>query len=142
MEVMYMLKGPQYGEYRITWFNTAIKSLAIMASTNEMMSSTSLAEKLGVESSFIRKVLAKLMEDNLVIGFGGRYGGYKINADASNITIYHVYLALMKNSLLKDETLNINKTDRLMIQILEEAEAEFSKVLFKYTIADVRDTFK
>lgn len=136
-----MLKGSQYGEYRITWFNTAIKSLAILAATNELMSSNSLAEKLGIESSFIRKVLAKLMEDNLVIGYGGRYGGYKINADPSAITIYDVYLALMKNSVLKDESLVLNKTDQLMIQILEEAEAEFSKVLFNYTIADVRDTF-
>lgn len=135
-----MLKGLQYGEYRISWFNTAIKSLAILASTNELLSSNSLAEKLGIESSFIRKVLAKLMEDNLVIGFGGRYGGYKLNANPSDITIYDVYLALVKNSLLKDETLPLTKTDQLMIQILEETEAEFSKVLCKYTIADVRDT--
>lgn len=132
-----MQEVTQYGELGPTWFNTAIKSLAILASTDKLISSISLAEELGIESSFIRKVLAKLMNANLVEGFGGRYGGYKLVADASNITIYEIYLALTKDSYIKEQSLIFNKTDQLIAQIISEAEGQFSKVLSKYTIEDI-----
>lgn len=140
MEVIAMQEVTRYGELGPTWFNTAIKSLAILASTNELVTSNSLAEELGVESSFIRKVLAKLMDENLVKGFGGRYGGYKIQADPTQTTIYEVYLALTKDSYIKEQSLILNKTDQLIAKILTEAESQFSRVLNKYTIEDMKNT--
>lgn len=140
MEVIDMQEVAQYGELGPTWFNTAIKSLAILATTDELVSSNSLAEELGVESSFIRKVLAKLIDENLVQGFGGRYGGYKIQADPAQTTIYEVYLALAKDSYIKEQSLIVNKTDQLIAHIITEAESQFSQVLNKYTIEDIKKT--
>lgn len=137
-----MQQVAQYGELGPTWFNTAIKSLAILASTNELVSSNSLAKELEIESSFIRKVLAKLINEKLVEGVGGRYGGYKIVCDPSNTTIYEVYLALTKDTYIKEQTLLINKTDQLIARIITEAESQFSKVLGNYTIEDIMKTIK
>lgn len=82
------------------------------------------------------------MEQDLVIGYGGRYGGYKLNADSSETTIYDVYLALTKNSFFNDEAMTLNKTDQLMTKILTVTEGEFGKILENYTIADIQDTFQ
>jgi Rrf2 family protein len=135
-----MQEVTQYGDLGPTWFNTAIKSLTKMASTDELVSSISLAEELGVESSFIRKVLAKLMKENMVEAVGGRYGGYKLIADPAKTTIYEVYLALAKDSYIKEQVMIHNKTDQLIANIITEAESQFSKVLKRYTIADLKNT--
>ncbi|TKC16157.1 RrF2 family transcriptional regulator [Robertmurraya kyonggiensis] len=135
-----MQEVARYGDIGPTWFNTAIKSLAILASTDELVSSNQLADELGVESSFIRKVLAKLIAENLVEGIGGRYGGYKIIADPTKTTIFNVYLALVKDSYIKEQRLIINKTDQLIAEIITEAEQQFSTVLNRYTIADIKKT--
>jgi Rrf2 family protein len=137
-----MQEVAQYGDLGPTWFNTAIKSLAIMASTDELVSSMALAEELGVESSFIRKVLTKLMNESLVEGFGGRYGGYRILADPAKLTVYDVYVALSKDSYIKEQAVLQNKMDKLIAKIITEAEVQFSQVLGKYTIADLRDARK
>ncbi|MDE5052903.1 Rrf2 family transcriptional regulator [Niallia taxi] len=136
-----MQEVAQYGELGPTWFNTSIKSLAIMASTKGLITSSTLAIELGVESSFIRKVLTKLIDASLVEGYGGRYGGYKIMVNPSETTIYEVYLALTKNSYIKEKILLQNKTDQLIAQIILEAEGQFSKVLNKYTIEDIKNTY-
>jgi len=132
----------QYGDLGPTWFNTAIKSLTIMASTEELVSSHTLAEELGVESSFIRKVLAKLMNASMVEAVGGRYGGYKMLADPAKTTVYDVYVALSKDSYIKEQVLLANKTDRFIARIITEAEVQFGQVLGKYTIADMAATLK
>jgi len=132
----------QYGDLGPTKFNTAIKSLTIMASSGELVSSKTLEDELGVESSFIRKVLTKLMNAGMLEAVGGRYGGYKLLADPARTTVYEVYVALSKDSYIKEQVLLANKTDRLIAQIITEAEIQFSKVLGKYTIADLAATMK
>ena len=127
----------QYWNLGPSWFSTAIKLLVILAEEEELVSSMTLAEKLGVESSFIRKVMAKLMNDNLVEGFGGRYGGYKLVANPAETTIYDVYVALTKDTYIKEQALPANKIDRFISKILAESEGHFSEVLGKYTIADI-----
>lgn len=126
----------QYWNLGPSWFSTAIKSLVILAEEEELVSSMTLAERLGVESSFIRKVMAKLMNGNLVAGFGGRYGGYKLVADPAETTIYDVYEALTKDTYIKEQALPTNKIDRFIAHILAESEAHFREVLGKYTITD------
>lgn len=137
-----MQEVTQYGDLGPTWFNTAIKSLAVLAASDKLVSSNDLAKQFNIESSFIRKVLAKLMKEQFVSAIGGRYGGYQLIVDPSQTTIYDVYLALVKDSYIKEQKLIENKTDRLIAQIIVESENEYSKVLRKYTIEDVMNTLK
>lgn len=135
-----MQEVAQYGDLGPTWFNTAIKSLAILSKSDDLVSSNDLAERIAIESSFIRKVLAKLMKESLVTGTGGRYGGYKMTAVPSQVTVYDVYLALSKDSYIKEQVLLQNKTDKFIAHIITEAEVQFSHILKKYTIADLAET--
>lgn len=137
-----MQEVAQYGDLGPTWFNTAIKSLAVLADSDNLVSSNELAKKFDIESSFIRKVLAKLIEEQFIAAIGGRYGGYKLLVEPSSITIYDVYLALVKDSYIKEQKLIENKTDQLIAQIIDESENEYSKILRKYTIEDVKFTLK
>ncbi|MFX3636328.1 MAG: Rrf2 family transcriptional regulator [Candidatus Pristimantibacillus sp.] len=54
------------------------------------------SSEFDIESSFIRKVLAKLMKEQFITTIGGRYGGYKLLVEPSHIIIYDVYLALVQ----------------------------------------------
>ncbi|WP_168735783.1 RrF2 family transcriptional regulator [Cohnella fermenti] len=133
-----MQEVAQYGDLGPTKFNTAIKSLTILAASEDWVSSSTLTERLGVESSFIRKVLAKLMSESLVEGSGG----YKLIADPARLTVYDVYVALSKDSYIKDQVLLQNKTDKLIAKIITDAEVQFSQVLRQYTIEDLRRTLE
>ncbi|WP_418793749.1 hypothetical protein, partial [Niallia taxi] len=42
---------------------------------------------------------------------------------------------------IKEKILLQNKTDQLIAQIILEAEGQFSKVLNKYTIEDIKNTY-
>ncbi|MCR8660126.1 RrF2 family transcriptional regulator [Paenibacillus endoradicis] len=137
-----MQEVAQYGDLGPTWFNTAIKSLAVLADSDKLVSSNELAKKFDIESSFIRKVLAKLMKEQFITAIGGRYGGYKLIVQPSDTTIYDVYLALVKDSYIKEQKLIENKTDQLISQIIVESENEYSKVLRRYTIEDIMLTLK
>lgn len=61
-----------------TNFIVAIKSLTLLANENRLLTRNTMTEKLGIDSSYIRKVLAKLIPKIIVEGFGGLCGGYKL----------------------------------------------------------------
>ncbi|MFJ8519872.1 Rrf2 family transcriptional regulator [Lysinibacillus xylanilyticus] len=76
-----------------TNFIVAIKSLALLATGNRLVTRNTMTERLGIDSSYIRKILAKLMPENVVEGFGGHCGGYKLVVNPKEITLYDIYVA-------------------------------------------------
>ena len=130
----------QSGDLGPKWFHVALRAMVLMAQSNDYLKSHQIADILGAESTFVRKILARLAKAKLVETCGGRYGGYKIQADPTQTTIYEVYLALTKDSYIKEQSLILNKTDQLIAKILTEAESQFSQVLNKYTIEDMKNT--
>lgn len=120
-----------------TNFIVAIKSLALLANANELVTSNTLTEKLGIESSFIRKVLAKLMQENIVEGFGGRYGGYRLLVDPEKTTLYDIYVAIVKDAHPNKETKEINYMDQIILSIVLESQQKIKEVLCKYTVHDI-----
>ena len=117
-----------------TSFIVAIKSLALMANEKELVTSNILTEKLGIDSSFIRKVLAKLMQEKMVEGFGGRYGGYKLLIDPEKTTLYEVYAALLKEAHPNTIDREIDPMDQIILDVLLEAQHNIKAVLSKSTI--------
>jgi len=57
--------------------------------------------------------MAKLMNGNLVAGFGGRYGGYKLVANPAETTIYDVYEALTKDIYIKEQALPVKNPNMI-----------------------------
>jgi DNA-binding IscR family transcriptional regulator len=77
-----------------TNFIVAIKSLALLANENRLLTRNTMTEKLGIDLSYIRKVLAKLIPKNIVEGFEGHCGGYKLVVNPKETTLYDIYVAI------------------------------------------------
>ncbi|WP_053070249.1 RrF2 family transcriptional regulator [Alkalihalobacillus pseudalcaliphilus] len=120
-----------------THFIVAIKSLTLLVNADELVTSNTLTERLGIESSFIRKVLAKLMQENIVEGFGGRYGGYKLIVNPEKTTLYDIYVAIAKDAHPKDEEKALDSMDHMIIEIVLESQAKIKEILSKYSISDL-----
>ncbi|MGE7980286.1 Rrf2 family transcriptional regulator [Psychrobacillus sp. NPDC093200] len=120
-----------------TNFIVAIKSLALLANANELITSNTLTEKLGIESSFIRKVLAKLMQENIVEGFGGRYGGYKLLVNPEETTLYDIYVAIAKDAHPNEVAKEIDDMDQFILEIVLESQQKIKEILSKYSINDL-----
>ena len=120
-----------------TNFIVAIKSLAILANEKKLVTSSTLTEKLKVESSFIRKVLAKLIQEKMVEGFEGRYGGYKLVVNPEKTTLYDVYAAIVKDAHPTKMDKEIDEMDQIILDILLEAQHKIKDVLSQYTINDL-----
>ncbi|OCA90060.1 Rrf2 family transcriptional regulator [Pradoshia sp. D12] len=123
-----------------TNFIVAIKSLAILANEKKLVTSSTLTEKLNVESSFIRKVLAKLMQEKMVEGFEGRYGGYKLVVNPEKTTLYDVYVAIVKDAHPTKMDKEIDEMDKNILDILLEAQHKIKDVLSQYSINDLANS--
>lgn len=96
-----------------TNFIVAIKSLALLANENRLVTRNTLTEKLRIDSSFIRKILAKLMQENVVEGFGERYGGYK---------------------LIDGKSKKFDYIGQFIIEVVLKSQQKIEEILSKYTI--------
>jgi Rrf2 family protein len=105
-----------------------------LAQQDGYVSSNVMSEELGIDASFIRKVLNPLMKENLVTRASGRYGGYQLARKPDSISLLHVYQALVNNAL-DTKRAEPDYTTKALSRILSETEKEFTKVLQKYTLS-------
>ncbi|GAK41556.1 Rrf2 family transcriptional regulator [Paenibacillus urinalis] len=120
-----------------TNFIVAIKSLAILADKDDLVTSNALTEILGIESSFIRKVMAKLMREHIVEGFGGRYGGYRLLVNPEETTLYDIYVAIAKDAHSNDVVSEIDNMDQFILDIILESQQKIKEVLSAHSISDL-----
>jgi len=83
------------GDLGPKWFHVAIRALVLLAKTPDIMTSNQIAEKLGSESTYMRKIMVRLSRSNLVVSYPGRYGGYALKRPAGEISVLDIYLALV-----------------------------------------------
>lgn len=81
-----------------TRFSVSIQimmSTAFYSQKNELTNSDYLAQALQTNPTFIRKLVGRLVEKNLIQSFRGKGGGIKLARPANQITLYEIYLASM-----------------------------------------------
>lgn len=71
----------------------AVRVLRAMAD-RERVSVNEICEKELITAPFAYKILKKLQKSGLVKGYRGIHGGYSINCDPANVTLYDVYSAI------------------------------------------------
>lgn len=120
-----------------THFIVAIKSLVFLANTDGLVTSNTLTEQLGSESSFIRKVMAKLIQENIVAGYSGRYGGYKLLVNPEKTTLYDIYIAILKDAHPVYQDHEISYIDQKILEIALESQLKIKEILTQYTISDL-----
>ena len=126
----------QSGDLGPKWFHVAIRAMILMAESDTLLKSNHIAELLGDDPTSIRKILSKLVKADLVKAHGGRYGGYSLEKDPSEITVKHIYNAF---ETLPTPYYSVPSTgSELYISlIISKAEEQFQTALHSYTIRDI-----
>lgn len=127
----------QSGDLGPKWFHVALRALVLMAEQKSMVKSNQLAEAIGEDPTFVRKILAKLAKEELVKTFGGRYGGYVLEKDPHSITVLHVYQALSSSDMIPHWSVPSTGSELFISLIISKAEERFQSTLADYTIADI-----
>jgi Rrf2 family protein len=101
------------------------------------LTSTQIAESLGSENTFLRKILARLAKNNLVVSYPGRYGGYSLGKPASDIKVLDVYAALVNTTPTPYYSVPSTGSEYYISLIITKAEKAFQSVLSDFTIEEL-----
>ena len=63
-------------------------------SGEERLSVSDICEREAITAPFAYKILKKLQKAELVKGFRGVHGGYSLNRDLTELTLFDVYIAI------------------------------------------------
>lgn len=125
------------GDLGPKWFHIALRALVLLAQSGDQQTSNQLAEKLGAESTFVRKILIRLAKGNLVISYPGRYGGYSLGKSPNEIKVSDVYYALVNTSPTPYYSVTQTGSEQYISLIVTKAEKEFQSILEQFTIEDL-----
>jgi len=81
---------------------------------------TELAEKLGVSSTYLSKVLARLVKQKYIVATSGAKGGYSLPANWEEISVYDVIVAIDGEPTLFEDSFDHGpecKIQRLMMEV-------------------------
>lgn len=73
-------------------FSVALHILTMISESKEVLSSQALAESVGTNASYIRKVIALLKNAGLITSQQGR-SGYQLSKSPKEMTLLEIYLA-------------------------------------------------
>ncbi len=123
------------------WFRVAVRGLVILAETGEICSSGAMARDLNAHAVFLRRIMAQLVQANIVLAREGRDGGYYLARPAECITLSEVYLAVKAVEAHDEAACPLRENvplQRALDEIAVEAEQSLLQVLSNHTIASMR----
>ena len=122
------------------WFPVAVQALVVIAGTDGLCSSNTMAQDLKAHAVFVRRVLAQLVRADIVQAREGRDGGYRLARSAEHITLAEVYQAV-KQVEPQDEGACSGGVNMSVQGILDEvgveAEQRLLETLGQHTLASV-----
>jgi len=84
-----------------TRFSVSIQIMVTLAyHSDELMNSETLAQVLKTNPTFVRKLVSRLVDSQLVISYRGKGGGIKIARPADEISLKDIYIAASNEKTL------------------------------------------
>ncbi|MBD5800209.1 hypothetical protein BHU24_18460 [Bacillus pseudomycoides] len=80
----------QAGDLGPKWFHVALRTLVLLTSSESMLKSHYIAERLGEDPTFVRKILSKLAYADYVKSHGGDIGVCVVKIEYSD-TLFSTY---------------------------------------------------
>ena len=127
-----------------TKFSAAIHILVLISEADTPMSSEQIAESVGTNPSYIRRLIGGLKDHGLIESHQGRSGFYLAKA-AGEITLLMIYKAVNGTENFKAFELHKNPNDKcivgrhikpVMSGIFGEIEKETERLMSEITLAD------
>ncbi|MBN2041441.1 MAG: Rrf2 family transcriptional regulator [Spirochaetes bacterium] len=128
----------QIGDLGPSWFHIALRTLVLLSHSESLLKSKIIADILGTDPTFVRKILKRLEKDEIVKAHGGRYGGYSISKKPEDITVGDVYRSLTKGGSVNIFSVKQTGTEAFISMIITKAENKFKSILDEYTISDIK----
>lgn len=126
------------------WFGVAVHALALLANSDEVCPSATIACGVNTHAVFLRRVLAQLVRARIVEAREGRDGGYRLARPAAEIRLADVYRALRAPAPIpltprECETLcDFNRgMQGALAEMGQEAEEAMVATLERRTVADL-----
>ena len=130
-----------------TKFSVALHILTMISESKETLSSQALAESVGTNASYIRKVIALLKNAGLIQSQQGKTG-YQLSKSPKDITLLNIYFATQEISHISLFPVHQNSSPDCPVgkhiqgavsPLFASAEAQLEKELAQQTLENVID---
>lgn len=127
-----------------TKFSVAVHALILISESPKPINSDRMAESVGTNASYIRKILALLKKAKIVDGRRG-ISGYNLAVTPKQLTLLQVYQAVTEEPKLHFLDIHQNPNDRCIVGrhikpvltgIFMDIEEGFARLLDGKTLAD------
>jgi Rrf2 family transcriptional repressor of oqxAB len=122
------------------WFPVAVQALVVIARTDGLCPSHTMAHDLNAHAVFVRRVLAQLARVGIVQAREGRVGGYRLARPAQHITLADIYRAVKQAEPQPESACSGTIHERVQI-VLDEVGTEAEQLLLtslsQHTLASV-----
>ena len=127
-----------------TKFSVAVHVLILISESPNTINSDQMAESVGTNASYIRKILALLKKSEIVDGHRG-VSGYRLTVPSEQLTLLQVYRAVMEEPKLHLFDIHQNPNDRCIVghhikpvltAIFADIEEGFARLLAGKTLSD------
>ncbi|MGN1129674.1 MAG: RrF2 family transcriptional regulator [Candidatus Flemingiibacterium sp.] len=127
-----------------TKVSVAVHVLILISESPNPINSDQMAESVGTNASYIRKILVLLKKADIVDGHRG-VSGYRMTIPLERLTLLQVYQAVMENAKIHFLDIHQNPNDRCVVghhikpvltDIFADTENAFAHSLAIKTLAD------
>ena len=128
-----------------TKFSVALHILTMISESKDTLSSQALAESVGTNASYIRKVIALLKNAGLITSQQGKTG-YQLSKSPKEVTLLEIYFATQEVSNISLFPVHQNSNPDCPVgkhiqgavsPLFASAEAQLEKELAQQTLEDV-----
>ena len=133
-----------------TKFSVAVHILILISESPLPINSDQMAESVGTNASYIRKILALLRKADIVEGHRG-VSSYGMNVSPEQLTLLQIYQAVTEETKVHILDIHRNPNDKCIVGhhiqpvlsgIFADLEDTFAKSLAGKTLADCIDDIK
>ena len=130
-----------------TKFSVALHILTMISESKDTLSSQALAESVGTNASYIRKVIALLKNASLIASQQGKTG-YQLSKTPKEVTLLEIYFATQEVNHISLFPIHKNSNPDCPVgkhiqaavsPLFASAEAQLEKELAQQTLEDVID---
>lgn len=125
-----------------TKFSVAVHLLILISESTVPINSDRMAESVGTNASYVRKILSLLKKTNIIARVGS---SYSLTYPPENLTLLEIYQAVMENSEIHLLDIHRNPNDNCIVgrhikpvltDMFTDIEKEFANSLENKTLAD------
>ena len=127
-----------------TKFSVAVHVMILISESPTPINSDQMAESVGTNASYIRKILALLKKAEIVDGHRGM-SGYSLSVSPEQLTLLQVYQAVMEDPQIHLLDIHQNASDQCIVgrhirpvltDMFADIEQAFARSLADKTLAD------